>query len=156
MSAIQPLALIVEDRPEIRDMWEKCLEPLELTVIHAGNLTEAYVQLKRIPPPDLVLLDLNLSETETAIHTVNQIANIKQFNPDMVVIVISGVITQELATIAIQQGAHGVREKMEMVGQVDLWKTIESSLQKAPQNAKNIFQHTQTLLDKMSKAMHLM
>lgn len=156
MSATQPLALIVEDRPEISKMWQKCLEPLELSVIHASNLTEAYNQLKRIPPPDLVLLDLNLTETETAIHTVNQIAHIKTFNPDMVVIVISGVITQELATIAIQQGAHGVREKMDMANQVDLWRTIESSLQKAPQSTKNIFQHTQTLLDKMSKAMHLM
>lgn len=149
-----PIALIVEDRPEIAAIWGKYLEPLEISIIHAMTLDEAYVVLKKIPPPDLVLLDLNLNEVQNADYTVRQIAHIKTFNPNMVVIVISGMLTPELTKIAGEQGASAIRSKIEMQNQVDLWDAIQESLNNAPQLAKGIFAHPLNLLEKLSQKLH--
>lgn len=156
MSKQKPLALIVEDRPEVAAIWAANLAPLEITVVHAINLDQAYAQLSRIPPPDLILLDLNLGPIEKADHTVRQISRMKEFNPDVVIIVISGVITPELTEIAISQGAASVKEKLDMQQQVDLWNEIQVSLAKAPAGAKKLFSHSINLLETLTKAMHLL
>lgn len=155
MSKQKPLVLIVEDRPEIAAIWASHLEPLDFTIVQAKNLDEAYIELSRIPPPDLILLDLNLGPLESAEHTVQQISKMKKFNPDVVIIVISGVITQDLAITAISQGASSVNDKLDMTSQVALWNEIQKSLSKAPEKAKKLFCHSLNLLEKITLAMHL-
>lgn len=150
-----PLVLIVEDRPEIANLWATHLEPLKVNVLQASNLTEAYAILGRVPPPDLVLLDLNLNHEERADFTVRQINHIKQFNPDMVLIVISGLLTPDIAKVAIEQGANGLANKIDMQRQVDLWREIQHSLANAPAKAKSLFGHAQDLLETISQRLHL-
>lgn len=147
-------ALLVEDRPEIAKLWSACLSTMNFKITLACNLSEAFVTLQKIPPPDLVLLDLNLNETETAEFTVTQIPLMKQFNPELVVIVISGVLTPELIAESTKQGAHAVRDKFEMTRQVDFWNAIVESLDNAPKKAKNLFEHPLNLLETLSQKLH--
>lgn len=152
----RPIALIVEDRPEIAKLWQLNLEPLQIESVHVTNLADAYLILERIPPPDLVLLDLNLGPTERAEYTVSQISKMKSYNPSMVVIVISGVLTEEIAQMAVANGAQGVRQKVDMRHQVDLWMEIESSLAKVPTNARLIFDHSLELLEQLTKRLYFL
>lgn len=146
----QPIALIVEDRPEIARIWGMHLEKLDIKTAYAATWDAAQAALKRIPPPDLVLLDLNLSTEHNAPFIVQQISFMKSYNPDMIVIVISGVLTPELAQIAVSQGANAVREKMDMQAQRDLWGAIEESLSAAPQQARGIFAHPLELITQLA------
>lgn len=130
-------ALIIEDRPEIAILYGRSLDALEFQISYASNLRDAYEILSQQPPPDLVFLDLNLSVAENAEYTVNQISRIKTYNPDMVVVVISGVLTPNLINIALQQGANATKEKMDMNTQVEVWKTIETCFENVPATAKD-------------------
>lgn len=146
-------ALIVEDRAEIANMYALALENIELEVFIAFNLTDAYEILRKIPPPDIVFLDLGLSLKENAEFTVRQIAHIKSFNPDMTVIVVSGLLTPELVEVATLQGAAAVRTKMNMIRQVDTWNTVEEALSNATTTAKGRLAGPLELIRRLSHSM---
>lgn len=153
---MKPLALLVEDRFEIADTWKKYLEPLDINSCHVTNLEDAFVILQKIPPPDIVLLDLNLGEYSAASYTVAQIAKIKSYNPDMLLIVISGVLTPDLIQVAVAQGANNIKEKIDMSQQVRLWQAIEESIEKASTTTKTVFGHPMKLLEALSRHSMLM
>lgn len=147
MSGKIPLVLIVEDREEIAQLWTKSLSPLCFDLVWAKDMNEAFNRLRNIPPPDMVLLDLNLGPDQTAPRTVSQIAEIRSFNPNMVLLVISGVLDPNIINTAFAQGADSVREKIDMGRQVELWKEIDASLKRVPDKARSVFAHTMTLLE---------
>lgn len=149
-------ALIVEDRPEVSIMYKRALEALEYEVHIAFDLQSAFIILGKTPPPDVVLLDLNLSEKENAQYTVHQVSRIKTYNPEMVLVVVSGVLTPELVATAIAQGADQVKEKLDMLQQVDLWKAIEDSYTKAPQSIKEKMSHQLELLQRFAHRLNLL
>lgn len=122
----------------------KCLDP------------EAYDVLRLIPPPEIVFLDLNLNEKENAEYTVRQIGNIKHYNPEMTVIVVSGVLTPDLVQIATLQGAAAVKEKLDMRKQVDLWHLIETSLDAAPTSARARLAGPITMLKSLANRLQLL
>lgn len=134
---MKPRALIVEDRAEVARMYATALEVAGFEVFLAKNLSEAFVCLMQPPAPDVVLLDLNLSETETAQFTVTKIPDIKQYNPNMAIIVVSGVLTPDLIKLATLQGATDTREKLDMTNQVTIWRVVSEALEKAPQDMKS-------------------
>lgn len=149
-------ALIVEDRPEVAIMYKRSLQELDYEVHIAFDLQSAFVVLGKTPPPDVVLLDLNLNEKENAQYTVHQVSRIRAYNPDMVLVVISGVLTPELVATAISQGADQVKEKLDMLKQVDLWKAIEDSYTKAPQSIKEKMSHQLELLQRFARRLDLL
>lgn len=149
---MKPRALIIEDRAEMVIMYRRVLEKLGFEVFDADCLDpKAYQILSLIPPPDLVFLDLNLNEKEHAAYVVRQIARIRTYNPDMRVIVISGVLTEEYIELATLQGAVAVREKMDMGVQLSLWRTIEKALNTAPTSAKERLAQPLELLHKLTR-----
>lgn len=148
--------LIIEDRPEIAILYKRALLAIDYEVHVAFDLQSGYVILRKVPPPDLVLLDLNLSAKENANHTVQQISYIKSFNPDMILLVISGVLTPELIATALEQGADNIKEKLDMLSQVDLWKTIQASLDQAPTSVKEKMSHQVELLKKFARHFNLL
>ncbi len=152
---MKPLILIVEDRPEIATSWSICLRPLDVDIVIATNLLDAFVIITKIPPPDLVLLDLNLSAKETPEFTITQIEKMKQYNQNLVVIVVSGFLSPNLITLAASAGAHAIKEKLDMSRQVDMWHAIEESLANAPAKARNIFEHPLKLLENLTKKLHI-
>lgn len=148
-------ALIIEDRSEIADLYALALEKIDLEVFIAFNLADAYEILSRIPPPDIVFLDLGLSLKENAEFTVRQIAFIKSFNPDMTVIVVSGLLTPDLIEIATLQGAATVKEKLNMTQQVDTWRTVDEALVKATEAAKGRLAGPMALLRQLAHSMKM-
>lgn len=153
---MKPRALVVEDRPEVAATYARALDKADFEVFIAFNLSQAYEVLAQIPPPDVVFLDLNLNETENAEYTVRQIKKIKSYNPNMVVIVISGILTPELHGIAISQGASACKEKLDMVHQVDLWRTVEEALDKAPEVVQGKLQTPMELMRQLAKNLGLL
>ena len=149
---MKPIALIVEDRPEMARLWETNLHPLDLDIRVADSLERALSIMGGVPPPDLLLLDLRLTDSDE-VNTVAHIQKFKKLNPLVIIIVISGFATPDIATAAIAQGASSVINKLEMQKQVTLWREIEAALDQIPQDsaAHKIFGYTSALLTHFTK-----
>lgn len=87
--------LLIDDEPNMRIMWARMLAPLGAELRTAGSVEEAIAQMSRVPPPDLVLLDLKLAPY-SAEHSIAAIKQLREFNPKLVVIVISGMSEEEI------------------------------------------------------------
>lgn len=144
-----PVALIVEDRPEVSTMWANYLKDLNLQVRIAPNLASAKLLSKEIPPPDLIILDLRLPDA----HDVDTLASIKELtapNPDCAVLVISGFLTPALTKLALEQGAHSAMEKMDVTRGIDFWGGIKKMLENSPKNIGKRLKETGDLIERLS------
>lgn len=145
----KPVALIVEDRPEVSTMWAHYLEELDMQVRIAPNLASAKSLSKEIPPPDLIILDLRLPDA----HDIDTIGAIKELitpNPDCGVLVISGFLTPALTKLALEQGAHSAMEKMDITRGADFWGGIKKMLAVAPKNVGKRLKETGDLIERLS------
>lgn len=149
-----PIVLIVEDRPEIAKIWTNALEEYaafgKIEIWHVDNLADAKRRSIEIPPPDLILLDLRLTDAKD-IETLAAIREFKKGNPDLCVLIISGYLTPDLAKLAIEQGAHGIQEKMSITRTAELWAVINSAIQQAPPNARKAIPYLGNIIEKLSQ-----
>lgn len=152
----KPRALIIEDQVEIATMYRIALEAANFETFAALSLVEAFELLKGRRPPDVVFLDLNLNEEEKAHYVVQQIQAIKAYNRNMVLIVISGVLTPDLIEIASLQGADHTKEKMDMVHQVDIWNMMAHALEKTAPDIQSRLETTLGFLKAAAKKLSLL
>lgn len=145
--------LIVEDRPEISLIWKKHLKAKignQADIREARTLADGISLSKKIPPPDLILLDLGLTDSNP-IQTIAQQHILKASNPNVVLITITGLVTPELAEMTIENGAHAVAHKLNIQCSSDLWDVIQSAVDKAPPNAQKAIVHTSEIIARLIK-----
>lgn len=120
--------LIVEDEEAIARIWQRFLSPLSDDIRIALDLPAAFEAMRRLPPPDLVLLDLRLPGSESAESTLGQIKAIKAINPGAVVMVLTGATEANLPILAAQLGADSFQQKASVVGQERLLRAVQDAL----------------------------
>ncbi len=98
--------LIIDDESFIRENVTRILYEDGYTVLEAANGGEA-LQIAREDEPDLALLDLNLG-TEDGIDVLKAL---KEINPELLVIIITGYGSVESAVEAIKLGAFHYMKK---------------------------------------------
>lgn len=86
--------LIVDDDENCRKLWGEMFKDMA-TLVYAGTLEEAFTRMSEIPPPDLVLLDLKLPPY-TEEHTLPAVRALREFNPDLKVLAVSGMLPDEI------------------------------------------------------------
>ena len=122
--------LIVEDQELVAMIWERALRPLSVRVILAATMEEALRAMHEIPPPDLVFLDLHLPDSQTAESTLASIQTIKGLNPEVVIVVVTGLLTGEkIVELATAMGADEFRFKQQMESQAALWRVVKTALE---------------------------
>ncbi len=101
MNPSQSGLLIIDDEPGIRAGCRRVLEPAGYLVDTAETLAEG---LQKILAGhfEMVLLDVMLPDG----RGIDLLAGIQQQDPDIVVVIITGYATVELAVQAIRQGAY--------------------------------------------------
>ncbi len=102
----KPVILIVDDEEGIRESLSGILEDEGYDVLTAKSGEEA-VRILRETSPDLVFLDIWL----TGMDGIQTLQEIKAIKPDVIVIMISGHGSIELAVKATQTGAYDFLEK---------------------------------------------
>jgi two-component system, NtrC family, nitrogen regulation response regulator NtrX len=103
---IEPVVLIVDDEEGIRESLSDILEDDGYGILTSGSGEEA-IKALRAQNPDLVFLDIWLPGMD-GIQTLKEI---KEINPDLPVIMISGHGNIELAVKATKMGAYDFLEK---------------------------------------------
>jgi DNA-binding NtrC family response regulator len=98
--------LVVDDEQFIRETIERTLTSKGYEVISAVNRAETIERLAS-DDPDLILLDMNLGE-ESGLDILREI---KEADPDILVIIITGYGTVETAVEALKMGAYDYIKK---------------------------------------------
>lgn len=123
--------LIVEDQEEVANIWKRFLEPMGVPVAIALNLEEAAAVMRKVPPPDLVLLDLILPDSKEPSETLAKgIKMIREHNPNALVVVITGAAVENIAVLARAMGADEFYHKIEMTSQARLLNAVKGVLEK--------------------------
>ncbi len=121
------IALIVEDEPSVMGLWRKFLQPVAHEIRECQTLSDAIELMRKIPPPDLVLLDLRLPDSMEAAATLARIPEFRAMNPKSIIMVITGALDASLPKIASEVGADAFLEKASVNGQTKLLQSIQAA-----------------------------
>lgn len=110
-------------------LWRRFLGPLSKDIRLARNLKEAFEEMLRTPHPDLVVFDLRLPDSRVASQSIMKIRELKDINPDAVVMVVTGAVEENLPVLANEYGADGFFQKPDMAGQDKLLKAATQACQ---------------------------
>lgn len=117
--------LLIEDNPVAARLTLAILEQeSDFEIQHASSLKEAYAKLSEASF-DIVLLDLYLPDGEG----LNSFRAFHQNNPDLPVVILSGVDDREVALAAVKEGAQDFLVKGEMDALV-LKKSVRHSIER--------------------------
>lgn len=100
--------LIVDDERDIRELISDILKDEGFTTRLAGTSDEAMAEMNK-EPPALMVLDIWLKDSR--MDGIDILKTVKQDNPDVPIIIISGHGNIEIAVAAIKQGAYDFIEK---------------------------------------------
>lgn len=101
----KPTALIIEDDPDICKVLQVCLKLEDIETRAAVNRDEAVAELRRIPLPDLVLLDIRLPD----VNGFDILAKIRKHDAlkGLPVIIMTAEATRDAVLRGILGGADG-------------------------------------------------
>jgi len=98
--------LVIDDEPEIGKLFSKILSEEGCEVFAAVNGNDGICKIKK-RNPDLVILDLNLPQ-KSGIEVLREI---RKFNKDLRIVVLTAYETVETAVEAMKLGAHDYLSK---------------------------------------------
>lgn len=101
-----PSVLIVDDLPAIHEMLEAVIQPTGYKTSFALNGEEALEKYKA-DPTDVVLADISMEPMDG----ISLLQNLKAFDPDCVVILMTGYASTETAMKALKYGAFDYIQK---------------------------------------------
>jgi two-component system response regulator AtoC len=101
MPLLKKKVLIVDDEPFIRVALSEALRTWDYEPVEAGRVSEAQAIFKDVEPP-VVLLDIDLPDGSG----LDVLTEIKQTNPDTIVVMITGSVDVPNAVAALRGGAH--------------------------------------------------
>jgi CheY-like chemotaxis protein len=143
--------LIVEDDNGVQIVWKHFLRGLPVNVLCVSTLSGALAEMEKMPPPDLILLDLHLLDS-TAEKTVQSIKDFTRINPHSVIIVLTGDTDSKLRQAATALGADFYSTKMEIQSQIALFHALEEAINRpSPQRKAPPFKESVELLEKITQ-----
>lgn len=107
-------ALIIEDDPAMQYLLKRQLSGIIRDVVTASGFEEALEILNRIPPPDVIFLDLALADSSTE-ETIARIPEIRAANEESVILVLSGTVTAIARDQVVAAGADDFFLKQDMI-----------------------------------------
>lgn len=143
--------LLIEDNEGMRVVLRRYLDPLAVPIEEAKTLAEGLEIMRKIPPPDLVFLDLWLPDTVNAEATLRDgLGAIRSINPNAVVVVMTGDSADSIARAAVEFGADAFRHKLQMDSQAVLWGVVKSALEGRRDSGKGLVQAGQRMIEQLA------
>ena len=101
--------LIVDDSSYMRMFVKKIIEKEGFYTTFEASSKDDAIEVFKIENPDIVILDLNMSEF--TMDGINVLTNIMQINPETVVIIVSAVGHEEVKDECMALGAKSYIRK---------------------------------------------
>lgn len=99
--SIQARLLIIDDEKDVHYSFSRLFEKYPYTILSANNV-ESGLHLARTENPDLILLDIRIGQS-SGLELLKQI---RRYNPNQTIIVITAYGTSDTAIEAMKQGAY--------------------------------------------------
>lgn len=131
--------LLVDDQPEVIEIWRRHLAPLEANILTATSVEEAITQMRRIPPPDFVLLDLILPPHGPS-HVEETITALRAFNPALTIVAISGREKDDILRMVANVRVEAAINKHEAATQSALLRVVLEALEKSKKSSQVLSQ----------------
>jgi len=141
--------LVVDDDVAMVSMLERYLRGLATEVRRASSIQEAIEQMGVLPPPDLVLLDLRLTTTD-AVETVAATKALREFNPNLKIVAISGLEMSEIVRVVSGSGIEGILAKTDLDSQNKLLRAVQSAAASGVPT-KTVLARIDSFIENMSK-----
>lgn len=119
--------LIVEDESNMQEIWKYFLRDVPADKVCVKTLQAAREQMGKIPPPELVLLDLRLLDADED-KTLKAIKEFNQMSPSSVILVLTGNTDTRLKQVAEIMGADHFIQKIDVENQLGLYKSIMKAI----------------------------
>lgn len=119
--------LVIDDDEGIRTVVPRMLSALGVTVKTAATLSDA-MSLMAERPADFLFLDLRLPDSPNAEKTLQAIHDLKSFNPEAPVVVITGDPDDKLKSMSAALGASAYIRKDDLTGQRDLYRAMRDAI----------------------------
>lgn len=139
--------LIVDDDPSIVTVWIRLLQGLKAEIRVAANVEEALEQMRKLPPPDLVMLDLNLPPL-TAVNTAKVIFRFREINPSVAVVAVSGMDKDEMIKALAGVFVDSIQSKQDIMTQTGLLQVIRETLDTKKRTSGQILQDMGDIIQK--------
>jgi CheY-like chemotaxis protein len=147
--------LLVEDQPEQAFIWGRELDPLGAEIRMATTIASAIEMAKRLPPPDLIILDVKMPDAPGDRYSLVAIADFKRIYPDVIVIVTTGWPEERIRNLAQELGADGFQDKRDMDSQVKLFRALQECIQSRKLLGKQLTDCQTELAQKIAEILRL-
>jgi CheY-like chemotaxis protein len=127
--------LIADDDENIRILWRRNLQETGCVIDEAESIESAIEQMRRVPPPDILLLDLRLSDSNED-ATLATIRLFKEIHPEALIIVATGYATDQIRARAAKFGADDFCEKLDLNSQAGLAKCLWAAIARHPRGSR--------------------
>lgn len=141
--------LIVDDDKNMVSMLERFIEPLGVSVRVAYGVDEAIVQMSKEPHPDVVLLDLILPPHH-AKQTLEAVDSLKKFNPELRVIIVSGLDKDTIIDLVRAIKVDGIVEKGNGFNQTNLLRAMMGAMEGC-KDLSGLLEKTGTIIADLTK-----
>ncbi len=140
--------LIVEDDPVMSEMLKGILIAIGDEVFVSHTIEDAGLQMLRIPPPDIIFLDL-IVPPFTAEETLSKISTLRKPNPKALIIVLTGSMQEKIEQASFASGADAFLHKNDMRKQSDVWRALKAAIDRRVSAGEQIFEATAEVLKTM-------
>lgn len=140
------IVLIVEDQESVSRIYQGFVQSLATEIRVAYDIKTALALMRKEPNPELVLLDLRLPDSDQD-ETLSHVKDLRAINPEVVILVISGLHNRNLGKLSIDAGADAFREKLEITTQTNLFRAIFETLDARIRSGIPAFQASSRLVE---------
>lgn len=148
---MNPKCLLIEDDPAISDLWKRYLSDAGITVEATMRIADGMEAMRRIPPPDFVILDLRLPDSPSADATLDYIHAIKAIHPEAFVIIATGYSTKQIQERAMLLGADAFADKSDMGTQAGCWAALKGFMERHKGTGARGAEVAQDLIERLSR-----
>lgn len=142
--------LVVEDDPGMQQLLGNLLEPMGVNVIFTDTVSQALCEMLRIPPPDVIILDLGLPDSRP-FETLDKVEVLRKLNPFAPITVLTGNADEKVRQTATAVGADAFRLKTDIKKQGDIWDLIKEGLANRRAHGMTLGEAATELYERLTK-----
>lgn len=143
--------LIVEDDRTTARLYGRHLRAAGfLDIEFVQTMHDAYVIMRRLPPPGMIFLDIFLPDSRSPEETLSHMLAFREINPDAIIIVMTGLPSEKIAVLARAMGADEFQFKEQMGSQAALLAATKRALEKGRNRLGNV-EASQKVLDRLAE-----
>ncbi len=120
---LKSTAIVIDDEPDVRDVFSECLPLFDVEVLAKGNDGKEAVELYKKYRPEIVLMDILMPLYDG----VYGLEKIREFDPNAKIIIITASIDSDVERKLIEKNASAI-----------IWKPFDmEKVQKTVERVKN-------------------